>query len=137
MRALSVSDNLLVVQSPPWIGLVLVGVGVVITLVALFVRWPRPWRLSAFLGTIVLLYGGWHLLRNAITFEPRGFYIESPLGEEERVGWLQVVGIDPKAEPDHLVFQLRTGRDVSVDLSGLSADEQAKVVAFVRRRVKP
>src|SRR5688572_16796299 len=94
MRSLTEADAMLVIQSPMWIGLVLVGVGVVVTLVALLWRWPRPWRLGAFLGTIMLLYGGWHLLRTVVTFEARGFYVESMRGEEERVGWSQVSGID-------------------------------------------
>ena len=143
MRSLSGSDTTLVIQSPTWMGVALVALGIAVTLGVLVRRWPRPVRLSALLGTILLLYGGWHLLRNVITFEPRGFYVESPLGEEERVGWLQVSGIDAggltgarNAEPGHLVFNLRTGRDVSVDLSGLSADEKARVLAFARSRVK-
>ena len=143
MRSLTEADAMLVIQSPMWFGLVLVGVGVVVTLVALLWRWPRPWRLGAFLGTIMLLYGGWHLLRTVVTFEARGFYVESMRGEEERVGWSQVTGIDagglkgaPNTERDHLVFQLNTGREASVDLSGLSPEEQARVLRFAQARLK-
>jgi hypothetical protein len=143
-RTVTIADNVLVVHSPMWIGLACVGVGIVVTLVALTLKWPRPWRLGAFLGTLILLYGGWHLLRNVITFESRGFYVESPLGEEMRVGWLQVGGIDEgglrgakNSEPNQLVFQIRSGGEASVDLSGLSPDEQARVVAFARKRLKP
>ena len=144
MRTLSVADNTLIIQSPAWIGWLLVALGVAVTLVVFVRRWRRQVRLAGLLGTILLLYGGWHLLANVTTFESRGFYIESPLGEEERVGWLQVANVDTggrkgakHAERDHLVFQLRTSREVGVNLSGLSDDEKARVVAFVQKRVKP
>ena len=143
MRSLLEADSILVIQSPAWIGWVLVGAGVAITVTVLLRRWPRPWRLSAFLGTILLLYGGLHLLRTVITFEPRGFYVESKLGEEERVGWSQVTGIDagglkgaPNSERDRIVFQLNTSREVTVDLSGLSSDEQARVLRYAQARLK-
>ena len=134
MRGLTASENTLVIHSPTWIGLLLVGVGVAL-LASVFVRrWPRPVRLGGLLGTILLLYGGWHLLRSDVTFERRGFYVDGLLGEEERVGWLQVDAVG--AQADRLVFQLKSGGETSVDLTGLAADEQARVLAFARGRLK-
>ncbi|HET6264222.1 MAG TPA: hypothetical protein VFD95_05150 [Usitatibacter sp.] len=134
IRGLTASDTTLVVHSPAWIGLLLVGVGVAL-MAGMFVRrWPRPVRLGGLLGTIILMYGGWHLLRSDATFEKRGFYVDGMLGEEERVGWLQVNSVE--AQPDRLVIQLRSGGESSVDLAGLSAEEQARVLAFARGRVK-
>jgi hypothetical protein len=134
MRGLTASDTTLVVHSPAWIGLLLVVVGIALTACVFMRRWPRPVRLGGLLGTILLLYGGWHLLRSEVTFEKRGFYVDGLLGEEERVGWLQVSAVE--AQPDRLVFQLKSGGESSVDLTGLSADEQARVLAFARGRVK-
>ena len=134
IRGLTASETTLVVHSPAWIGLVLVGVGVAL-LASVFVRrWPRPVRLGGLLGTILLLYGGWHLLRSDATFERRGFYVDGMLGEEERVGWLQVNAVE--AQPDRLVFQLKSGGESSIDLTGLSPEEQARVLAFARARMK-
>ena len=71
-------------------------------------------------------------------------------GEEERIGWSQVSGVEgggapalkgSKAAkgttpPDQLTLLLRNGGEVAVDLSGLSDGEKAKVVAFVQARLK-
>jgi len=143
-RTVTVDGSSLIVHTPMWIGILLVLVGIATAVVALLPRWPRVYRLGALLGTIILLYGGWQLLGNVITFEPRGFYVESPLGEEMRIGWLIVSGIDQggltgkkDAEPGQLVFLLRSGGEMGVDLSGLSAEDQARVVAYVNTRIKP
>ena len=144
IRTLTVDDKILVIQSPPWIGWACIVAGIVIMLGAFVRTFPRPVRLGALLGTLLLIYGGWHLLRNAITFESRGFYVESPLGEDMRIGWSRVAAIDAgglkgakNSEPDHVVFQLRGGGEADVDLAGLSPDEQGRVVAFVQKRLKP
>ena len=68
------------------------------------------------------------------TFEQRGFIVESMRGEEERVGWLQVNAMD--ARQDYLVFLLRNTSEVTVDLSGLAAEDKARIVAFVKGRLK-
>ena len=143
MRSLSASETTLVIQAPTWIGLLLVGVGIALAIYVLVRQVPRPARLGAFLGTIALLCVGWYLLGTTTTFESRGLVVNSILGEEERVGWLQVSGIDTGAptgaknfEPDHLTVQLRNSGEVRVDLSGLTAEEKARVVAFVRARLK-
>lgn len=139
MRGLSVTDTTLVIQSPVWLALIFIVVGVLLT-GAVFIRsLPRAWRLGALLGTMSLLYGGWYMLGNTTTFESRGFYVEGMFGEEERVGWLQVTGIDtgPKnAEPQQIAFQLRNSSEVTVDLGGLAAQDKARVVDFVRARLK-
>ena len=134
MRSLSASDTTLVIQVPTWIGLLLVGAAIAVAAGVLVRRPQRPWRLGAFLAAFVFLYAGWHALATSTTFEKRGFYVDSMLGEEERVGWLQVTGID--ARGDHATFQLRNSREVSVDLSGLSPEEKARVIAFVKARLK-
>ena len=95
MRTLTVSDNLLVIHSPMWMGLLLIAVGIAITVGVHFIKWRREIRLGALLGVIIVIYGGWSLLRNTTTFERRGFYVEGLRGEEQRVGWLQVSGIGP------------------------------------------
>src|SRR5436853_6196384 len=94
-RTVTEANKMLVVHTPMWIAVLCIGLGFAIAAASLMPRWPRPWRLGGLLATIVLLYGGWVMLGNTITFEPRGFYVEGPLGEEIRVGWLQVSGIDP------------------------------------------
>lgn len=134
MRSLSASDTALFIQVPTWIGLLLVVAAIAVAAGALLRKPPRPWRLGAFLATIVLLCAGWYALATSTTFERRGFYVHSILGEEERVGWLQVSAID--AKEDYVSFQLRSSREVTVDLSGLAAEEKARVVAFVKGRLK-
>lgn len=143
MRSLSASDTTLVIQAPTWIGLLLVGVGIALAVFVLVRKVSRPARLGAFLATIVLLCAGWFVLSTSTTFETRGFHVDGILGEEERVGWLQVSGIDTgkpagarNFEPDHLTLQLRNSGDVSVDLSGLTAEEKDRVVAFVQARLQ-
>ena len=137
MRALAEADGALVIQAPLWIGIALILVGIVL-MVAVFVPVvpPRPKRLMALLGTILLVVAGWHLTAARTTFEPRGFYTESIYGEDVRVGWLQVGNVSPGPGGD-LVVQLRSGGEVSVDLSGLSAEQQARVASYARSRVKP
>lgn len=147
MRSLSVSDTVLVIQSPVWLGLLCIAAAIGLGVVVFVLRRPRPVRLAALLGTFVLLYAGWWSLRTTTTFEMRGFYIESMRGEEERVGWSQVSGVEgggaPPAKgakagnPDELTILLRSGGEVAVDLTGLGDDEKAKVVAFVKARLKP
>jgi hypothetical protein len=142
-RTLDAGDGFLVIQAPPEFGLALIGAGIVLAL-ALFVRrLPRPVRLAGFLGTILMIYGGWHLLIPKVSIESRGFYIESIYGEEDRVGWTQVSGMDASGlsgtrsfQQGHLVFQLRNGREVALDLSALNAAEQARVAAYVRAQLK-
>jgi len=145
VRTLSASDTTLIIQTPAWIGLACVVLAVVLAIVVVVLRRPRPVRLAAFLGTFVLLYVGWYSLRTTITFETRGFYVEGMRGEEERVGWSQVASIEGGGAPgarkapasaDHLSFFLRSGAEVAVDLTGLSDEEKARVVAFVRARLK-
>lgn len=137
MRSLSDSDGLLVIQGPTWLGLALIAIAITLAIAVLVLKKPRPVRLGAFLGTIVLLYAGWLLVGTRTTFEPRGYYVESIYGEEERVGWLQVrgVGTSPGEGSDHLVLQLRNSSEASIDLSGLTAEEKARVVAYVRGRL--
>ena len=143
MRTLTATDSTLVVQAPPWLGVLLIVVAIVLTVVALFRRPPRVARLSAFLATLAMLYVGWHAHAKRVTFEPRGFYVDGLYGEEERVGWLGVATVDApgpaggKGEPGHLIFHLRNSREVSVDLSDLGAAEQAQVVAYAKARLKP
>ena len=150
MRSLTASDTTLVIQAPTWVGVLCVALAVVLAIVVVVLRRPRPVRLAAFLGTFVLLYAGWWALRTITTFETRGFYMESMRGEEERIGWTQVSGIEGGGAPaakgskaakragdDELTLLLRSGGEVAVDLSGLSDEEKAKVVAFVRARLKP
>jgi hypothetical protein len=141
-RTLNADDGFLVIQAPEWIGITLIGAGIVLCL-ALFIRQlPRPVRLAGFLGTILMLYGGWHLLIPKISIEARGFSIESIYGEEDRVGWLQVQSVDAGGlagkgmQPGFLLFQLRNSREVGLDLSALDPGEQARVVAFVRAQLK-
>jgi len=137
VRSLSDSDGLLVIQGPTWLGLTLIAIAIALAIAVLALKKQRPVRLGAFLGTIVLLYAGWLLVGTKTTFEPRGYYVESIYGEEERVGWLQVRGVGTsRAEgSDHLVLQLRTSGEASIDLSGLTAEEKARVVAYVRGRL--
>ena len=92
MRTLSDNDGLLVIQSPTWLGLTLIAVAIVVAIaaIALARKVPRPARLGALLASIVLLYVGWHLIGTKTTLEPRGYFVESIYGEEERLGWLQV-----------------------------------------------
>ena len=150
MRSLSASDSSLVIQAPAWFGVACLAFAVILAIVVVVLRRPRPVRLAAFLGTFVLLYAGWHALRTVTTFEARGFYVESMRGEEERIGWSQVSGVEgggalapkgtkgaPSAAAEHLTLLLRTGGEVAIDLSGLSDAEKARVVAFVRERLKP
>jgi hypothetical protein len=143
MRALSESNGLLVIQGPNWLGLLLIAIAVAVAIAALALarKLPRQARLGAFLGAIALLYAGWHLIGTKITLEPRGFYVESIYGEEDRMGWLQVNDIAPaipgvKVDPDRLVLQLRNSSEVGIDLSGLAPEERARVVAYIRGRLK-
>jgi hypothetical protein len=143
VRSLSASDSTLVIQAPTWIGVLLVGVGIALAIFVLVRKVPRPARLGAFLATVALLYAGWYLLSTSMTFEARGFYVDGMFGEEERVGWLQVSGIDTGApagsrnfDPVRLTFYLRNSNEVTIDLSGLTAQEKAHVVAFVKGRLK-
>lgn len=143
MRTLTDSDGLLVIQSPTWLGITLIGLAVVIAIAAVLLskRVPRPARLGAFLGSIVVLLAGWHLIGTRTTLEPRGFYVESIYGEEQRVGWLQVsniVAAGPKSKhvnPDHLALWLLNTNEVSIDLSGLAPEERARVVSYVKARL--
>ena len=139
----------MVIQSPTWVGLLCIALAIVLAIVVVVLKRPRPVRLAAFLGTFVLLYAGWWALRTVTTFETRGFYIEGMRGEEERVGWSQVSSIEGAGAPaakgakggkaasaDELTFQLRSSGEVTVDLSGLTDEERAKVLAFVQARLK-
>lgn len=147
MRSLSVSDTVLVVQSPVWLGLACIVLAIALGVVVFVLRRPRPVRLAALLGSFVLIYAGWWSLRTTTTFEMRGFYVESMRGEEERIGWSQVSGVEGAGAPpakgakpgnaDELTILLRSGGEVAVDLAGLADHEKAKVVAFVRARLKP
>jgi hypothetical protein len=134
VRSLSASDTTLFIQVPTWIGLVLVAAAIAVAAGALLRKPPRPWRLGAFLAAIALLYAGWYSLATVTTFEPRGFVVEGMRGEEERVGWLQVRSID--ARQDYAIFLLRNSSEVTVDLGGLAAEEKARIVAFVKDRLK-
>jgi len=134
MRSLSASDTALFIQVPTWIGILLVAAAIALAAGALVRKPPRPWRLGAFLAAIALLYAGWYSLATVTTFEPRGFVVESMRGEEERVGWLQVRAVD--ARGDYAIFLLRNSSEVTVDLSGLEAGEIARIVAFVKARLK-
>ena len=142
-RVLNADDGFLVIQAPQWIGITLIGLGIVLSL-AVFVRqFPRPVRLAGFLGTILMLYGGWHLLIPKISIESRGFFVESIYGEEDRVGWTSVQSLDDgglrgarHSTPGHLAFQLRNSREVSIDLSSLNNAEQQQVLAFVKKQLK-
>ena len=86
MRALSEADGILVIQGPTGLGFVLIAIaiGIAILAVALARRVPRQARLGAFLVTILLLYGGWHLIGIKTTIDPRGYYVERISGEEDR-----------------------------------------------------
>src|SRR5688572_4053429 len=86
VRSLTETDSTLLVQAPPWLGVLLIGVAIGLTVFALLRRPPRVARLGAFLATLVLLYVGWHAHAQRVTFEPRGFYVDGLYGEEERVG---------------------------------------------------
>ena len=134
MRTLLESDGTLLVQVPTWIGLALIAAAIGVAAGALLARPPRPWRLGAFLAAIGLLYAGWHSLTTVTTFEQRGFVVETMRGEEERIGWLQVSGMD--ARGDYAIFLLRNSSEVTVDLSGLAPEEKARIVAFVKARLK-
>ena len=143
MRSLSEADGILVIQGPTWLGFVLIAVAIAVVILALALtrRVPRQARLGAFLVAILLLYGGWHLIGTRTTIESRGFYVESIYGEEDRQGWLQVNDIAAapgmkNAHPDQLVLLLRNSNETSIDLSGLTSEEKARVVAFVRARLK-
>jgi hypothetical protein len=143
VRSLIEVDSTLLVQAPAWLGLLLIGLAIALTVLALVGRPPRVARLGAFLGTLMLLYVGWHAHAQRVTFEQRGFYVDGLYGEEERVGWLTVSDVNAagltggKGEPGHLVFQLRNSRDVSVDLSDLDGAEHARILAYVKSRLKP
>jgi len=143
VRGLTATENLLVIQAPPWLGMTLIGVGIAMVVVAFVLKPPRPSRLLASLGCMALLYAGWHFLNTRTTFESRGFIVDGMLGEQERVGWLQVAGIETGApagarnhEPAQLTFQLRNSSEVAVDLTGLDAAEKARVLEFARARLK-
>ena len=141
-RTLAEHDGALVISNAPiWLGYVLIALGVLL-MAGMFIRRvpKREARLGALLGTIMLIYAGWHLTANKITIEQRGFYIESMYGEEQRTGWLQVRSLAPavagtKQNPDHLVLLMRNSNEMSIDLSGLSSEEQAKVRAYVKKRL--
>ena len=136
MRTLSASDTTLVIQSPAWVGVAVLVLALGLTAIALLRRPPRVVRLGAFLGTIALLYGGWNLISNRVTFEPRGFIVvEGIYGEEERVGWLGVSSVDTKSMPGYVVFHLRNSREVALDVSDLDAADQARVATFARARL--
>lgn len=142
VRTLTEAGSSLVIQSPLWLPLALMGAGLVLMALPLFLKPPRPYRLGALLGTILFLVAGWQLFTTTTTFEPRGFRTTGRLGDEERVGWLQVSGIDTGApagrkgaEPRHLVIQLRNSAEVEIDLAGLSLAEKNRVVAYIRERL--
>lgn len=142
MRTLTEAGSTLVIHSPLWVALTLMGVGLVLMVVPFFLRPPRPYRLGALLGTILFLVAGWHFFASTTTLEARGFHTTGRSGDEERVGWLQVTGIDTGApagqkgaEPKHLVIQLRSGAEVEIDLAGLSAVEKNRVVSYIRARL--
>lgn len=142
MRTVTEAGSSLIIQSPLWLPLALMGAGLVLIALPFFLKPPRPYRLGALLGTILLLVAGWQLFTSTATFESRGFVVTGRLGDEERVGWLQVTGIDTglpesqKGEPKHLVLQVRSSGEVAIDLTGLSAAEKARVVAYVREKMK-
>ena len=138
MRSLSDTDGLLVISGPTWLGLVLLAIAVALAILVIVLKRPRPIRLGAFLGAIVLIYFGWQLIGTRTTLESRGYYVESIYGEEERRGWLQVRQIvtgGAQANPDHLVLQLRNSSEATIDLSGLTPEERSKVVAFVKKQL--
>ena len=143
MRTLTEAGSSLTIHSPLWLPLALMAAGLVLMALPFFLKPPRPYRLGALLGTILFLVAGWQLFTSTTTFETRGFVVTGRFGDEERIGWLQVGGIDtgvPEgqkgAEPKHLVMQLRNSGEVPIDMAGLSAAEKARVVAFVRDRLK-
>ena len=136
MLTLAGSDSQLVVQWPLWLAGLLLAAALAIVAFVVLRKPARPWRLGGYLGTIVLLYGGWYMFANSATFERRGFYIDGTWGEEERVGWSQVSSVDAKSVPGHMVLMLKSTREVVVDLSGLSDEDRARVVAYVQARLK-
>jgi hypothetical protein len=144
MRSLTDVDGLLVIQGPTWLGFTLIGLAVILAIAAIVLarKLPRPARLGTFLATIVLLYAGWHLIGTRTTIESRGYYVESIYGEEERLGWLQVsdsaaATLGPKAaNSDQLVLLLRNSNEASIDLSGLTPEEKARIVSFVKSRLQ-
>ena len=83
IRTLTVDDKILVIQSPPWIGWACIVAGVVIMLGAFVRRLPRPVRLGALLGTLLLIYGGWHLLRNVRELADLGEHLGAGLYARE------------------------------------------------------
>ena len=131
VRGLTATDNLLVIQAPPWIGVTFIAVGVALVIAAFVFKPPRPSRLLASLACMALLYAGWYYLNTKTTFESRGFIVDGMLGEQERVGWLQVGGVDPATA----TIQLRNSSEVAIDVTGLDADEKARVVSFIRARI--
>lgn len=111
VRTLTEAGSSLVIQSPLWLALALMGAGLVLVALPVFL-------------------------------EPRGFRTTGRLGDEERVGWLQVSGIDTgtpagqkDAQPRHLVIQIRSSAEVEIDLAGLSLAEKNRVVAYIRERL--
>ena len=134
MRSLLESDSALVIQVPAWIGYVLIVAAIAVAAGALVRKPPRPWRLLSFLAAIALLYAGWYSLATVTTFEHRGFVVETMRGEEERIGWLQVTAMDVRG--DYAIFLLRNTSEVTVDVAGLAAEEKARIVAFVKGRLK-
>jgi hypothetical protein len=140
MRTVTEVDGALVVTAgPPWLGVLLIVLGIVL-LVGLFIRKlpRRVARLGALFGTILLVVAGWFQTSSKTTLEPRGFYVESIYGEEQRVGWSRIRQIAPaekgvKYDPDELVLQTRTGSEVAIDLWGLAPEERARVTAFVKK----
>ena len=135
MRTLTEAGSSLVIQSPLWLPLLLMGIGLALMALPFFLRPPRPYRLGALLGTILFLVAGWQLFTSTTTFEPRGFLVTGRLGDEERVGWLQVTGVT--SEGGAVAVQIRSGGEIPIDVSGLSDEDKARVVKYVRSRVKP
>src|SRR5690606_13955375 len=93
MSRLTESASGLVISSPVWLGILVLGMGIALAVYVVRGKVAAGRRFGAAIGALVTIYVGVHFLGNRTTLDDVGVRIVSPMKPTESIAWSEVASV--------------------------------------------
>jgi hypothetical protein len=141
MLRVTQSGEQLIVSYAPWLGLLLLAMGVALAVYLFRGKAPTGKAFGVAMAALVCCFGAWHFLWYRVTLGPEGASLRATFGRSAEVRWPDLATSQVELRPggrggtsNYTVLRSTDGTEVPIPTTGLSADELTLLVDYLGKR---